>query len=212
MRDIPIPKRMQSLPRDSKGRIVPFFVNKPEDGSDPDFRIVDPRLLILCYTENRCWVCGQKMGVHKCFVSGPMCCVNKVSSEPPSHYECAHYSVQVCPFLSTPKMVRRETGLPDELIAAPAGIPLYRNPGVAAIWVTKSYRHFSDNMGSFLFRMGPPERVEWYTEGRRASRAEIMDSIESGFPKLLELAEKDGPRAVKDLNKQYQETLQLVYA
>jgi hypothetical protein len=208
MKDIPIPTRMQALKRDSKGRVVPFFVHEPESG-DPDFRITEPMKIITCYTEGLCWVCGNKMGVYKCFVSGPMCCINKVSSEPPSHYECAHYSVQVCPFLTTPKMVRRETGLPN--IGEPSGIPIYRNPGVAAIWVTRSYHHFEDGRGGFLFRMGPAERVEWYAEGRKATRQEIMDAIESGYPKLVELAELDGrPGAMKELEKWRADTMRLL--
>jgi hypothetical protein len=209
MKELPIPKRMQSLLRDSKGRLVPFFVEQSHPG-DPDFRIVDPRKITACYERNLCWVCGQTMGIHKCFVSGPMCCINKVSSEPPSHYECALYSVQVCPFLTTPKMQRRETDLPDEFLAQPAGIPNYRNPGAAAIWVTRTYRRFYDGMSGFLFRMGPPERVEWYAEGRKATRREVMDSIESGFPALAKLAEQDGPKAIKNLEELYEATMKLL--
>jgi hypothetical protein len=209
MKEIPIPQRMQDLQRDSKGRLVPFFVKQDMRG-DPDFRIVDPVKIVSCYTENLCWVCGGKMGVHKCFVSGPMCTINKSSPEPPSHYECALYSVQVCPFLTTPKMTRRDTDLPDEFLAQPSGIPIYRNPGVAALWVTRSYNHVFDDMGGFIFRMGPAERVEWYSEGRAATRQEVMDSVETGFPTLAKAAEQDGPKAIKELKRLYQEMVKLL--
>ena len=210
MKDIPLPKRMQGLPRDSKGRPVPQFVAKPSNGGEPDFRIVDPYALVRCYDQDLCWVCGGKLGIHKAFVLGPMCAINKVNSEPPSHYECAHYSVQVCPFLSTPRMHRREEGLQD--VVEPAGIAIDRNPGVAAIWVTRTYHPFSDGRGGFLFRLGAPERVEWYCQGRTATRQEIKDSIESGFPILENMAREDGPLAVKQLEKQYNEMLKLLPA
>jgi hypothetical protein len=209
MKEIPIPKRMQALARDSKGRLVPFFVEQSHPG-DPDFRIVDPTKIVLCYQDNLCWVCGTKMGVHKAFVSGPMCCINKTSAEPPSHYECAFYSVQVCPFLTTPRMKRREADLPDEFLKEPAGIPFYRNPGVAAIWVTRTYHHVFDGAGGFIFRMGPAQRVEWYSEGRVATRQEVMESIETGFPTLAKLAEQDGSKAIETLQKQYRDTMRLL--
>jgi hypothetical protein len=49
----------------------------------------------------------------------------------------------------------------------------------------------------FLFRLGAPERVEWYCQGQPATRQEIKDAIESGFPILAEMAAKDGPIAQK---------------
>jgi hypothetical protein len=197
MKDIPIPKRMQKLKRDSKGRIVPYFVAQDGPG-DPDFRVADPEKRFTCYKFDMCWVCGQKMGVYKCFVAGPMCCINRSSSEPASHYDCALYSVRVCPFLTTPRMHRRETDMPEGW-AEPGGIAIMRNPGATAIWVTRAYTHLFDGMGSFIFRMGPAERVEWFAEGRAATRQEVLDSIESGYPLLLETAKEDGPLAVRAL-------------
>jgi hypothetical protein len=41
-----------------------------------------------------------------------------------------------------------------------------------------------------LLRMGPASRVEWYCLGRRATRAECLHSLETGFPALLEIARK----------------------
>jgi hypothetical protein len=210
VKDIPVPKRMQTLKRDSKGRIVPYFVNQREPG-DPDFRVADEIKRVDCYKHNLCWVCGEILGVHQCFVVGPMCCINRVSSEPASHYDCAHYSVQVCPFLTTPRMKRRETDMPDNWVE-PGGIAILRNPGATAIWVTRTYRHEFDGAGGFIFRLGPSERVEWYAEGRTATRQEIMNSIESGLPTLLETAKQEGPKAVKALNKMYEDMLLLLPA
>src|SRR5438477_249547 len=75
---------------------------------EPDFRCADKRKFHRALKEKRCWVCGDKLGVHLAFVIGPMCAVNKVTSEPPCHLECAEYSVRICPFLSRPRMRRNE--------------------------------------------------------------------------------------------------------
>ena len=38
------------------------------------------------------------MGVHKAFVIGPMCAVNRViAPEPPSHRDCGTFSARVLP-------------------------------------------------------------------------------------------------------------------
>lgn len=185
--DIPVPKNMQHLPRDKRGFIIPWFVE--EVNGERDFRIMSGDKLIKAFKFNRCWVCGQPMGTHKVFVIGPMCAINRVSAEPPSHSECAEYSAQVCPFLTTPKMVRNEKELPEE--GTTTGVMIKRNPGVALLWYTKTYKPFQANNG-VLFRIGPADKVAWYAEGRKATDDEIMESVNSGIPILREVAESDG--------------------
>lgn len=206
-----IPPRIAKLPRDEKGRPVPFFVQWI-DGK-PDFRIVEIAKLVLCHRERLCWVCGERLGQYKSFIIGPMCSINRVSAEPPSHFECATFSVKVCPFLSTPKMHRRERDLPlPEQLDVSGGIALKRNPGVALVWVTKSYQVEKDGMGGVVFRLGAPEHVHWYCEGRVATRAEIEESIRTGLPILEKIALEDGPRAFYELGKQVAEAMQFLPA
>ncbi len=54
--------------------------------------------------------------------------------------------------------------------------------------------------------MGEPESVEWYAEGRAATRAEVMASIESGLPNLEALArqEKGGIEALEGYKKRFE--------
>ena len=61
------------------------------------------------------------------------------------------------------------------------------------LWHTRNYEVFRVENG-VLIQMGEPESVEWYAEGRRATREEVMESIESGLPNLLAIArlEKGG--------------------
>ena len=191
-----LPMRMKTLPRDERGFPVPWFVDWI-DGK-PEFRAMDFRKYVAAIKENRCWVCGEKMGVTKAFVAGPMCGINRTSSEPPCHVECARWSAINCPFLSNPRMVRRE----DEVFNKGAhltngpGHPILRNPGVSMLWITRQFEVFDDGKGRPLIQMGEPESVEWHAHGRLATREEVQKSIDSGLPNLEALASmQDGATA-----------------
>lgn len=193
-----LPLRMRALPRDDRGYPVPFFVAWI-DGK-PDFRVADQAKLGACHNERRCWLCGEKLGRYMAFVIGPMCAVNRISAEPPSHIECARFAAQACPFLARPKALRRATGLPEDKIE-PAGVMLPRNPGVALVWVTRKYSLVRTRNG-VLFEVGNPEQTFWYAEGRLASRAEVMESMQTGLPSLYEVAHAEGEQAVMELDTQ----------
>ncbi len=189
--DLPI--RMRHLPRDPKHHQapIPFFVEYIN--GEPDFRCMSGAKLIRCLKEKLCWVCGQRLGVHVTFPLGCMCAITRTNAEPPSHYECARWSVQHCPFLSNPHMVRREDERVNnaKLNAESAGLAIARNPGVIALWRTRGYEVFPDPKGKILITVGEPEAVEWWTEGRSATRAEVIESLESGLPILERLAREE---------------------
>jgi len=212
----PLPRRIKMLPVDERGYPVPWFVQWfHADGSPcryapdpfvdhPDFRVADARKKVAAVQENLCWVCGEQLGKYLAFTIGPMCAVNRVSSEPPAHRECAEFSARACPFLTKPKVVRRENDITPRAEEAP-GQMLMRNPGVALVWVTLKYKilHTSDpRPGGFLLQVGPPACLFWYCEGREATRAEVAASILSGLPALRDAAEAEGPEAVKNLQRQ----------
>lgn len=209
IRHIELPERMRNLPIDDNGFPIPYFV--PYIDGKPEFRGFDGEKLAICVRHKRCWLCGQPLGQFVAFTIGPMCSVTKTSAEPPSHYDCSRYAVSACPFLSQPRMRRNENDMPEDRLP-PAGIMLRRNPGVALIWVTRSYAPFKAD-GGVLFNVGSmPERVEFYAEGRPATRAEVMASIDSGMPLLREIAERDGGDAVAELETMYDKALALVPA
>ncbi len=106
-------------------------------------------------------------------------------------------------------MHRRTRDLPDGA-QEPDGIPLDRNPGVSLLWVTKSYWPLSDQMGGYLFRLGPPEQTLWFREGRPATRPEILESIEGGLVEVRQIAEMEGPAALRALDKSHREALALL--
>lgn len=197
-----MPERIARLPRDHRGFPIPFFVHY-ENGV-PDFRVIGEGKRGECFNKKLCWLCGDKLGVYKAFVIGPMCVVNGVSSEPPSHLECAQYAVRACPFLANPRMRRNEKDMPETAHEAD-GIMIKRNPGVTAIWVTKKYGLQPLHEGGYLFYIGQCHETHWYKEGRSATVDEIKEAIRGGLPALQALAEQDGPESCKALQEGLQQ-------
>lgn len=199
---------MRRLALSPDGYPVPFFVAWV-DGK-PDFRIVDSAKMHDCIRFGLCWLCGQSIGTWKTYVIGPMCAVNRVSSEPPSHTACAEFAVRACPFLTRPQVHRREGHKPEGLVE-PAGIGVTRNPGVALLWTNRRPLHFVGvpkglaGATNFLFDVGAPERIAWYAEGREATPEEIWASFNGGLELLRGMAVKEGPEAVVVLEQQIQQ-------
>jgi len=190
-----MPDRMKLLPIDARGYPVPWFVAWVD--GQPEFRAMDPAKWRQAVTEKRCWVCGGILGKWLTFVIGPMCAINRTTAEPPSHTNCATWSAKNCPFLSRPKMVRREDDTINiEVCAANvAGEMIARNPGVTLLWTTRTYTVYRDQKGSPLIEIGDASAISWYREGRPATRAEVEESIVTGLPFLVEACEKeDTPR------------------
>jgi len=201
-----LPPRIARLPLE-QGWPVPWFVYRGEDGTGtPDFRVVDKRKFAQALKERKCWICGDLLGHWLAFPLGPMCAITRTISEPPSHRECAEWSIQNCPFLSNPAMVRRTDNVPAEAEEA-VGFGLKRNPGVMALWMTRTFETFRvarSQIGNpgVLITVGEPADVTWWCEGRRATRAEVKASVDSGFVNLLNAAKLQGPVAIEELGKQ----------
>lgn len=203
-----MPETFTRLPVNRVGYPVPWFVAFID--GEPDFRVIRADGVECAVLGELCWLCGEQLGAEHSFVIGPMCAVNRTSAEPPAHPACAEWAVRACPFLSTPRMTRREIDLTGVCEAAAEMIT--RNPGVALVWTTSPgrWRPFADEDG-LLFYIGEPTATSWFAEGRRATRQEILTSIHTGLPELLRLAE-DHPAAVEQLNMMVQSAMKLVPA
>lgn len=184
------PNTIRGLPHDKHGRPIPWFVWIDGHGR-ADFRVIRPRGIRTALDARVCWTCGTPLGREAAFVIGPMCAVNRRSAEPASHRECAKYAADACPFLSTPNMRRRTTGLPEDRVD-PAGLAIMRNPGVVCVWFGRPTGWTVDQVpGGLIFNVGEPSRVMWRTQGRDATRAEVLASIDSGFPLLQDACQRD---------------------
>jgi hypothetical protein len=202
----PLPERMRNLRIDERGYPVPWFVAWVDDGQGgerPEFRAMDARKWRQAVKLKLCWVCGQQLGRWLAFPIGPMCAVNRVTAEPPSHRECAEWSIRNCPFLSQPQMVRRDEQLPEGY-SDPAGFGIKRNPGVTCLWITRGYELFDDGRGKPLITIGEPSTVTWWKEKRAATRADVEESIDSGLTILMAAARSEGPFAVEQLGKMFE--------
>lgn len=209
--DLPnAPPGIQVLPCDARGYPIPWFVHVEDDGT-PDFRIIGYNKIGIAVRNNLCWLCGRKLRRMNAFVIGPMCAVNRVSSEPPSHPECAVFAAKACPFLTRPLAKRNERGLDPDKVHHAAGVPISRNPGVTLIWWTLKYTPFRAGDG-VLFTIGAPERAQWFAYGRPATRDEVLDSISTGLPALEEMARAEGQAAISDLAERCFQTMQLLPA
>jgi len=190
----PRPPRMLKLPLNDKGYPVPWFVEWI-DGK-PEFRVMSAAKRVRAVKQRLCWLCGEPLGRFVTFVAGPMCGVNRTSAEPPCHHDCATYAAIACPFMTLPKAQRREANLPEGGRTEMGAIP--RNPGVAMLWtcedtgMAKGVQPFRTPDGGWLIRMGEPHKIEWYAEGRPATREEVEESVTSGLPLLQKVADDFG--------------------
>jgi hypothetical protein len=225
IRDVPMPRRMQKLPINEKGFPIPAFVAWLDlkekiylaphtPGATRDFRVINPRYMDMVFRKKLCWICGEPLGVFKVFAIGPMCAVSRTTMEPPNHRDCVEYAVRTCPFMVSPRMVRNMKGLADENPSAP-GVMIERNPGVYCLWETNDYTRFNvgkDTPGNegALCRVGKPTRVDWWTERRPATAQEVVASIDSGYPLLFEMAARQGPQSIRELEAQRKE-VELLY-
>jgi hypothetical protein len=192
------PDRIARLPSDRRGYPVPWFVAW-RDG-EPDFRVVSAPRLAEAWEGERCWICGGKLGAYRAWVIGPMCVLERACPEPPSHLECGEFAARHCPFLSNPKMRRREPSQHAHHRPTPNTVEL--NTETTAIWVTKARgaKPFRAG-GGVLFGLSDPVRLDWYAHGRPATTAEVRAGLARGLPLLRDTAEAEGSAAVAELDR-----------
>lgn len=197
-KDLPkLPYHLLGKPIDERGYPIPWFVVWV-DGK-PDFRLTDVRKIMHALKDGLCWICGERIGKYRAFVSGPMAALNSIAAEPPSHEICAKFAVKACPFLLHPKAKRREAGM-TELGTEMSEHGDDRNPGVSLLWVTQDFTvHQTKN--SLLFEMGRPDVLTWWRGGRPATREEArMALAESHAVAREQTFQHNGVRAVLELS------------
>jgi hypothetical protein len=208
------PRLMEKLPIDARGYPVPWFVDWIR--GEPEFRAMDIRKFKAAIKDRLCWTCGNPLFREEIFVIGPMCAINRISSEPPSHRECAEYAAKSCPFLTKPHMHRRTDDTFEAGRKPSPGVMVERNPGVTLLWYTRRHelQRVKDRPGAadgVLFRIGSPFKLEWYSRGREATRAEVLEAIRTGLPLLYQAAAKyDGPEGIRHLEAQTAAAMKLI--
>lgn len=64
--------------------------------------------------------------------------------------------------------------------------------------ITRTFTTY-DVPGGWLIRIGNPVEVQWWCEGARATRQQILDSFDRRLPALKEIAAEQGPMAEEAL-------------
>lgn len=192
--DVPMPPRIATLPRDARGYPVPWFVEW-RDGV-PLFPVLDPRKWSRAVRHHLCWVCGQPLGRMMVFPIGPMCAINRITSEPGCHRDCAIYSVKVCPFLVNPNMRRvpfdKYRG--DQQVIAPPGIHSEGNPRMTALWSTTDFGVLRLPNGPII-ELGEPTAVSWWTRGAPATAQQAAAAFVEGAARLISVGEMQSEQA-----------------
>ena len=184
-----MPPRVARLPLDVRGFPVPWFVSW-RDGA-PLFPVVDAAKLALAWTGQRCWVCGEALGVWRGWIVGPMSVIEGATPEPPSHCDCAAFALTACPHLTSADARFSDAEAGSAGHVAQANISRIRS-SAAAIWVTRGRGAAPFRAGDgVLFRLEPPTRLEWWAHRRPATGPEVRDAIAVGLPVLRATAEAE---------------------
>ena len=101
-RAVPIPERLQKLDRDKRGLPIPFLVARDTAHGTPYFTINDSQKHARCLSEDRCAICGDRLLRGRWFLGGPLSAFHPRGCyiDTPTHDECIHYALQVCPYLA----------------------------------------------------------------------------------------------------------------
>lgn len=126
VRDVPIPLRMRKLPLDHRGYPIGkgFYVDK---AGKPQFTINDETKRQRHIRNDLCAICGTKLMRFRWFIGGPASAYDEHGAyiDPPLHDECAHYALQVCPYLAAPAYAGRIDG---KLLSASEKQDMFTDP------------------------------------------------------------------------------------
>lgn len=169
-----VPARMRFLARDEIGRPIPYLVSQVS--GNVESALDRTSRLSACHAQQRCWLCGDKLGRYTAFMTEPLAAVTRICRTPPAHVECAKYAAQ-------------------------AGLMQPQGLGVSLVWVSRGYSiHLA--RGAELFAIGDAEQAFWYSAGRLATRDEVTDAIKACLPQLYAVAHEGGSEAVSGLDLQ----------
>lgn len=184
MKDITIPGRLASRPKDRRGYPIPWIVTIDPDGV-PHFTINDYDKHFRAVTEKRCALCGHKLNGNTWLVGGPGAAFHKMGGyiDPPVHKDCGTYALKVCPFLALTYAKRIEDktlrGRDDVLVAVETRV----NPAQPEVFVfikTAGITPVDAGGGSVVLQPKRPLlAVEFWRHGERISATEARPLIAS---------------------------------
>ncbi|RYC66309.1 hypothetical protein [Spirosoma sordidisoli] len=179
-RNVAIPERMKALPRDRRGFPVPHIVLRDAQGV-PRFQINNDTVVEACIAGGLCTICGQSMPADdQWLVGGPLSAFHPQGMyiDAPTHYDCLHYALQVCPYLAVSKYMRRldprtvnPQDLPEHVLFADPTQSDERVPFFVAVQV-RGYTVLRPRLGQrYLRPLRPYVDVQYWNDGQRLTQA-----------------------------------------
>lgn len=198
-RDVPVPDLMRYLPRDTRGYPIPVMVQRDSQGK-PHFTVNDENLRRQCIKEDLCSICGNKLLRGRWFIGGPLSAFHPNGSylDPPLHKECAHYALQVCPWLAVQRYNSRiEAGTmsAEEQVKAMVTIDYTMIPGHPPVFVAVMATKQKTSMQGgqlYLKPRRPYAQVEYWRNGVQLPGQEGAAIVHAALAESL--PELQGPK------------------
>jgi hypothetical protein len=187
--------RMRTLERDPRDYPIPFIVWRDRRGQ-PHFTINDHTKVAACLSKKLCSICGKRLDVDMWFVGGSRALLHDDGAliDPPLHYDCAIYALQVCPFLAAMNYTksigaRKLPDLPDDLRITSIEYSGPPQPERFGLGCTRAYRKQSfDSASRFVLKIDQWDYMEWWRNGTRcpAPDANRVNEIRREHGKVMD--------------------------
>lgn len=194
--DVPIPIWMAKLPKDKRGYPIPVNVLM-DDESRPHFPVTDERKRQDLILKDKCAICGGGLLKRKALVGGPRNAFQEKGAyiDSPMHIECAHYALQVCPYLAAPhynKLIDFKKVDPSKfeggIVVGTDDRVEPKRPDLFVMVICTKIAHIKDGprFVQYLKPVQPYHAVEYWQHGQQLSDAE-------GYAMTAELLEEVEP-------------------
>lgn len=214
IKNTPIPHWMKHLKRDRRGYPIPYIVLIDKEGK-PHFTINEESRRQEVIKKQLCGICGRKLVRWRALVGGPVSAFLEDGAyiDPPMHIECAHYALQVCPFIAVPSYVKPidDKTLDMDKLESDMCILIDNTtiPGkpftglfVMVVHAKADYIHFgqTSQVVQYIKPKKPYIRAEFWQHGKQ------LDD-ETGQGLVKQALEEHLAKQLPDANRQYEEVL-----
>lgn len=196
-KDVPIPERMQDLPRDKRGYPYPVIILEDDSGVR-HFTINDEHTRQRLLEERRCAICGQVMGDVMWMPGGPLSALHPHGcyNDTPLHHECMTYAMMVCPYLAMPNFKGVNVAAAIKKVDTGDGTATYHDPTVIGqkppffVVVQTSAVSCKENQ-AMPGTVGYIRPVDWtgnpevWKDGKKFSEEEGMILIQHFYDKVI---------------------------
>jgi hypothetical protein len=190
---IPIPDRMKHLKLDPRGYPIPYGVAIDRDGV-AHFAINDEAVRQHIIREGLCSICGTKLFRGRWLIGGALSAftVQGAFLDPPMHDECAHFSLQTCPYLAAPRYGReigkakaKTASIGQDYVLAEHEDAKAGRPSGDLFIALMTVRVETVNDGQYIKPRGVYRKIEFWQHGRRLSDADGLAIIAEHHPELV---------------------------